>query len=82
MPRQLPRRYHAAVNLDPARVARDAGDLAAELISHLVGVVGAEVTVTMEVHARHADGFPDNVVRVVLENGRVLKVDEQGFEGE
>ena len=82
VPRQLPRRYHAAVNLDPARVARDAGDLAAELISHLVGVVGAEVTVTMEVHARHADGFPDNVVRVVLENGRVLKVDEQGFEGE
>ena len=81
-PRTQPRRYHAVKELDPARVARDAGDLAAELISHLVGVVGAEVSVTLEVHAKHPDGFPDNVVRIVLENGRVLRVGEQGFEGE
>jgi hypothetical protein len=56
--------------------------VADEVLAHLVGLVGAEVTVTLEVTARIPDGVPDNVVRIVTENCHALKFDEQGFEVE
>ena len=34
-----PRRFHGTVTLDPARVGRDAGRIADEVIAHLVGLV-------------------------------------------
>ena len=46
------RRYHASVRLDPARVGRDASQIAEEIIAHLVGLAGAEVTVTIEIDAQ------------------------------
>ncbi|MEZ4503020.1 MAG: DUF499 domain-containing protein [Dehalococcoidia bacterium] len=77
------RRYHGSVRLDPARVGRDAPEIAAEVISHLVGVVGAEVTVILDIEARLPDGASEQVVRTVTENGRTLKFDEgSGFERE
>ena len=73
------KRFHGTVNLDPTRVGRDAGKIAEEVISHLVGLVGAKVTVTLEVEAEMPDGAPDQVVRIVTENGRTLKFVSQGL---
>ena len=53
-PAPLPRRFHGSVALDTARVGRDAGKIAEEVIAHLAGLVGAEVTVTLEIHAEVA----------------------------
>ncbi len=75
-----PRRFHGAVALDPTRVGRDAGRIAEEVIAHLVGLTGADVSVTLEIQARVSDGVPENVVRIVTENGRTLKFSSQGFE--
>jgi len=75
-----PRRFHGAVTLDPTRVGRDAGRIAEEVIAHLVGLSGADVTVTLEIQARVPGGVPDSVVRIVTENGRTLKFSNQGFE--
>jgi hypothetical protein len=47
-----PRRFHGTVTLDPARAGRDAGRIADEVIAHLAGQIGAEVTVTLEIEAR------------------------------
>ena len=77
-----PTRYHGTVALDPARTGRDAGRIADEVISHLVGLVGSNVRVTLEIEANIPDGAPDNVVRTVTENGRTLKFTSQGFEKE
>ena len=77
-----PRRYHGSVALDPARVGRDVGRIAEEVIAHLAGLVGAEVAVTLEIEARIPGGPPDNVVRIVTENGRTLKFASHGFEKE
>jgi predicted AAA+ superfamily ATPase len=77
---RAPKRFHGAVVVDPARVGRDAGRIADEVISHLVGLVGSEVTVTIEIEARIPSGAPDNVVRTVTENSRTLKFTSQGFE--
>jgi predicted AAA+ superfamily ATPase len=80
LPERNLRRFHGTVNLDPTRVGRDASRIAEEVIAHLVGLPGAEVDVTLEISALVPAGVPDNVVRIVTENGRTLRFDSQGFE--
>jgi hypothetical protein len=70
------------VELDPARVGRDAGRVAEEVVAHLVGLVGSTVRVTLEIEADIPTGAPDHVVRIVTENGRTLKFSGQSFEDE
>jgi predicted AAA+ superfamily ATPase len=77
-----PKRFHGTVTLDAARVGRDASRIAEEVIAHLSGLVGAKVTVTLEVEAEIPSGAPDHVVRTVTENSRTLKFTSQGFEKE
>jgi predicted AAA+ superfamily ATPase len=81
VPKQ-PRRFHGSVTLDTARVGRDASKIAEEVIAHLAGLVGADVTVTLEIQADVPSGVPDNVVRTVTENCRTLKFSDHGFEKE
>lgn len=81
-PGRVLRRYYGTVSLDPARVGRDAGRIADEVIAHLVGLVGSDVTVTLEIEARIPSGASDNVVRTVTENSRTLKFSSHGFEEE
>ena len=77
-----PRRFHGTVPLDPARVGRDASRIADEVIAHLAGQVGAEVTVTLEIEASLPNGASDQIVRTVTENSRTLKFTSHGFEKE
>ena len=77
-----PKRFHGSVSLDPARVGRDAGRIADEVISHLAGLVGSSVKVTLEIEAEVEAGTPENVVRTVTENSRTLKFTTHGFEEE
>ncbi len=74
-PPPAPRRYHGSVRVDPTRVGRDASQIAEEVIAHLVGLAGADVTVTIDIQATLPDGASEHVVRTVTENGRTL-----GFE--
>jgi len=78
----LAKRFYGSANLDPTRVGRDAGRIAEEVIAHLSGLVGARVNVTLEISAEVPAGIPDQVVRIVTENGRTLKFTNQGFEKE
>jgi predicted AAA+ superfamily ATPase len=80
--KEVPRRFYGTVVVDPARVGRDAGRIADEVIAHLVGQVGAEVSVTIEIQAKLPGGASDQLVRTVTENSRTLKFETQGFEKE
>jgi hypothetical protein len=51
-----------------------------EVVAHLVGLVGSTVKVTLEIEAEIPAGLPENIVRTVTENGRMLKFVNQGFE--
>src|ERR1017187_10281259 len=83
VPKPKPQRYHGTVSLDPARAGRDAGRIADEVITHLVGLVGSKVQVTLEIEAEIPEGASDNVVRTVTENSRTLKfASNSGFETE
>jgi predicted AAA+ superfamily ATPase len=77
-----PRRFHGTVTLDPARAGRDASKITDEVITHLVGLIGSSVRVTLEIDAEIPAGVPDNVVRTVTENSRTLKFTSHGFESE
>jgi hypothetical protein len=77
-----PKRFHGSVTLDPRRVGRDAGRIGDEVVAHLVGLVGSDVTVTLEIEANIPSGAPENVVRTVTENSRTLRFTSHGFEQE
>jgi hypothetical protein len=77
-----PRRFHSTITLDATRVGRDASRVADEVIPHLGGLVGARVTVSLEIEAEVSAGVPENVVRTVTENSRTLKFTSHGFESE
>jgi predicted AAA+ superfamily ATPase len=74
------RRFFGVKALDPQRVSRDADQIATEIVTHLVGLVGAEVQVKLEITADVPEGVPDNVVRTVTENAKTLKFEQHGFE--
>lgn len=77
-----PKRFHGTVVLDSTRAGRDASRVAEEVVAHLAGLPGAEVTVTLEIEALIPDGAPENVVRTVTENAAALKFASHGFEEE
>jgi predicted AAA+ superfamily ATPase len=77
-----PKRYYGSVLLDSQRVGRDASRIAEEVIAHLAGLVGARVSVTLDIEVHAPEGVPDNVVSIVSENCRTLKFTNFGFERE
>ena len=77
------RSYHGTVQLDPNRPSLELARIAEEIIVHLTTLVGAKVTLTLEIQANIPEGAPDHVVRTVTENGRALKFGMgSGFEME
>ncbi len=82
-PKPKLRRFHGSVTLDAARVGRDAGKIADEVITQFVGLgEKATVNVTLEIAVDIPDGAPDHVVRTVTENAKQLKFKQWGFEQE
>lgn len=75
-------RFHGSVPVDPLRLGRDAARIAEEVVQHLTGLVGANVEITIEIHAELPDGAGDKLVRDVTENCRTLKFTDYGFEEE
>jgi hypothetical protein len=82
LPPPRPTRFHGTVTLDPARAGRDASKITDEVITHLVGLIGSSVRVTLDIEAEIPAGVPDKVVRTVTENSRTLKFTSHGFESE
>jgi len=77
-----PKRFHGRVELDTARMSRDAGRIGDEIVALLSGLVGARVSVTLEIEAEMPGGVPEQMVRAVSENARTLHFDSHGFERE
>ena len=76
------KRFHAAIHLDTDRISLRIGRINDEILQHLVNLKGADVEVTLEISIRVNDGIPDEVVRIVSENAKTLKVDGVEFEEE
>ena len=72
----------AVWRVDPVRAAKAVGQIAEEVVSHISGLVGAKVEVTLEIEAEIPEGAPEHVVRTVTENARTLRFKSHGFEEE
>jgi hypothetical protein len=77
-----PTHFFGSVKVDAARISRDVGTIANEIIQHLASLPNSEIVVTVEIHARVPSGVPEHIVRTVSENCRTLKFTSQGFEKE
>jgi hypothetical protein len=77
-----PTHFFGSVKVDAARISRDVGTIANEIIQHLASLPNSEIEVTVEIQARVPGGVPDNVIRTVSENCRTLKFKSQSFEKE
>ena len=75
-----PTRFYGRVTLDPLRMLRDIGEIADAVVNQL-GRADAALTVTVEIEARTAAGFEEDVRRAVDENARTLKFQTHEFEG-
>lgn len=76
------KRYHGSVTLDQMRVGPAASQIAAEVVAHLTGLLGADVKVTLHIDAKIPGGVPKHTERTVIENSRNLNFDDSGFEKE
>lgn len=73
-------RFHGTVELDPARMGRDAGRIADEILAHLTSIGGAKAKITLEIDVEVPGGIPEDRVRIVNENSNTLKFKSHGFE--
>ena len=69
-----------AVHLDPRSVAVDAGRVADEVIAHLAGIEGAELTVTLQIEAAMPKGAENSVLNTVGAASRALDFTTVVFE--
>ena len=81
-PETGPKRFHGSVAIDTLRAGKAVGEIAEEVVSHLAGLVGSKVALTLEIEAEIPDGAPQHVVRTVTENARTLRFKSHGFEEE
>ncbi len=54
--------------------------IADEVLAHLSGLVGAKVTVTLEIEVEVPDSIPEDKVRIVSENANTLKFKSAEFD--
>ena len=72
--------YVGTARIDTKRPIPHFSEIVQDVIQHLTGVVGADVTVRVEIQADLPTGFNEQTRRTVSENGRQLKFENNGFE--
>ena len=79
---QQPKNTHffMSADLDNTRINRDVQRLVEEVISHLSSLDGTKVEVKLDVNVTAPDGIPQNTVRTVSENCKVLRITDFGFD--
>lgn len=78
VPNRQKRDFHMVSKLDNTRVNWRIQSIMEEVVSQL-NLIGAEVELTFEVHARVADGIPPETVRALSENCSTLGVSDFRF---
>jgi len=77
-----PRRFYAKVTLDPNRPTPHVSNIAQSILSELDRARSTKMTLTLDIQAETADGFPEDVESVVRDNAASLRITDFGFEGE
>lgn len=78
----LNHRFYGSVSLNPVRMSLDIGQIADEVVQHLIKEINADVSVRIEIEASLPNGASEKLVRDVSENCRTLKFKSFDFEEE
>ena len=68
----LPKKFKGTISLDPERPARDMGRIVDAIIEQLTNIPGAEVNLTLDIHAEIPNGIDRNKERTLTENANTL----------
>lgn len=74
--------YHGGARANPERYGRDFTRISQEILQHLAAMEGVDLDITVEIQARSIDGFPEDKVRIILENASALKFEQLTFESD
>jgi hypothetical protein len=77
---QAKTRYYGVFRVDAEKYGRDLTRLQQEILPHLADPEQGQVTITVEVEATWPDGCPEDKIRILTENARVLKFERSEFE--
>jgi len=80
--RARPRRFYAKITLDATRPTPQVSNIAQSILSELDRVRGTTLTLTLDIDAENAAGFPEDVESIVRDNAGSLRITDFGFEGE
>ncbi|MBT1165581.1 Swt1 family HEPN domain-containing protein [Bifidobacterium simiarum] len=75
------KRYYGTAKLDPDSLNRDLARINEGILDQL-RLAGANISISLEIHADDATGFDENVIRIIDGNAKNLKLDNSGFEEE
>jgi predicted AAA+ superfamily ATPase len=76
------RRFYGSIDVDASRANRDVPQIVNEVLQHLTALHGANVRMSVEIEADFDGEVPDQTIRTVSENARVLGFRQFGFEKE
>jgi predicted AAA+ superfamily ATPase len=81
-PIPLPQKKHfyGSVEIDALRLRGETGQITDEILQHFTAIVGADVTITLDIRVNLPEGASDSLVRTITENCRVLKFQNHCFE--
>ena len=79
-PPRLRQHYYGHVALDPMRAHSQMTQIVEEVLQHLTGLTGADVELTLNIQVSRPQGFDEETMRTVSENGNTLRFTAQGFE--
>ncbi len=77
---RLRQHYYGHVTLDPMRAQSQMSQIVEEVLQHLTGLTGADVELTLNIQVSRPQGFDEETMRTVSENGNTLRFSAQGFE--
>ncbi len=80
--RHVVKRFFGSARKDSARIGSWAAEIADDILGHLAGVEGNELSVTLEIHVTAAGGISDEIRSIVEENAATLGFTTVEFEVE
>ena len=74
--------FYGTVALDPIKAKMDFATIMDEIVQQFTTNYGIDVKISVEIEAKNAKGFDDNLQRTIKENCNVLKFGSSEFEDE
>jgi len=79
-PLQTKRQFYGNIDIDPVKAKMDFAVIVDEVVQQFTSKLGVEVSISIEIQAKSAEGFDEALQRTIKENCNVLKFNSSEFE--